>query len=136
METHQSEINFNQNCLLSAINIKQALSIGALGGKDISADPVPNDIVGCWCLLCTCLAKLASRIFSVQSADAGQQNILSSDILGNEAGRLSDELLHDLGRLVAKLPNDEDSSAPKRVIDGHRFIAIWELSGLQKINWN
>lgn len=53
-------------------------------------------------------------------------------ILGRDAGRLSAELLYDLGRLVDKLPKDDESS-PKRVIEGHRIIAICELSGLQLI---
>ena len=52
-------------------------------------------------------------------------------ILGRDAGRLSEELLQDLGRLVERLPKDDESSAPKRVIDGQRIIAICELSGLQ-----
>lgn len=49
-------------------------------------------------------------------------------------GKLSDDPLHERGRLVPKrLPHEFDNSDPRFwVIDGHRMMAICVDSGLEK----
>lgn len=129
-----SETTFSQNCFPSSNKINEAFSMGARGGKEISALEHPNEMVGIWWTLLMWWIKLAFVSFSSkQSLPAGQQNLISEIIeLGRNVGRLSVDTLHERGRRVAKFPHDVDNSAPRVwPIDGHLWIAIGGVSGLK-----
>jgi len=67
----------------------------------------------------------AARVSSKHSSPAGQRKHSSSMAVrgSNEAGKLSDETLHERGRRVAsKLPHDVECSLPSN--DGHLITAI------------
>lgn len=122
-----SETTFIQNCFPSSNKINEAFTMGARGGKAISALEEPNDMVGIWWTSLMWGINVEFVSFSSKhSLPAGQQKYPSTfkELVG-KTGRLSDDALHERGRLVPKLPHDVERSEPRfRLIEGHLMIAI------------